>query len=202
MSSALNEEIGVERHRWNPGAVKSDREPRRRVELIGFGALTDGTTFRITVLDLSYDGCRVESAIALFPGLKLKISITGMGGSLDAEVRWCRDGHAGLRFNPEEQVEDEQVPRKQERIEVAATLSLRRFGRANYQARLFDLTPTGCKVEFVERPLVDELLWVKFDGLDAIEAKVRWLDGFYGGVEFVRPIYPAVFEMLLAKLRA
>src|SRR5438874_531353 len=98
------------------------------------------------------------------PGLRLKVSILGLGSALDAEVRWYRDGHAGLHFDPEERAQDPQVPRKEERVELAAELSLRRFGRANYKARLFDLAPTGCKVEFVERPLVDELLWVKFDG--------------------------------------
>ena len=201
MSPVTNEKTCGERLRLDASGSKSDREPRRRVELEGFGALTDGTTFRVKVLDLSYDGCKVETGIALFPGLKLKVSMLGLGSALDAEVRWYRDGQAGLQFNPEENAPESKVPRKEERVELAAELSLRRFGRANYKARLFDLAPTGCKVEFVERPLVDELLWVKFDGLDAVEAKVRWIDGFYGGLEFVRPIYDAVFQMLLARLR-
>ena len=62
------------------------------------------------------------------------------------------------------------------------------------------MSPRGCKVEFVERPRMDELVWVKFDWLAAIEAEVCWVDGFFGGLKFLRPIYPAVFELLLARL--
>jgi hypothetical protein len=45
-------------------------------------------------------------------------------------------------------------------------------------------------------------VWAKLDGFDSIEATVRWVDGFYGGLEFVRPIYPSVFDLLLARLKA
>ena len=65
---------------------------------------------------------------------------------------------------------------------------------------MYDISPQGCKVEFVERPRLDELVWVKFDGLEAIEAGVCWRDDFFGGVKFLRPIYLPVFEMLLARL--
>jgi hypothetical protein len=182
----------------------NDREPRRTVELAAFAALDNGATFRVRVLDLSYDGCRIETPLALLPGIVLKVSITGLGGALDAAVRWCRDGYAGLRFYPEDIQEPapQQTPRGCERVQLNAELSLRRFGRHQYQVRIFDLASTGCKVEFVERPKVGEIVWVKFDGLDAIEAVVRWVDGFYGGLEFVRPIYLAVFDILLAKLKS
>ena len=118
-------------------------------------------------LDLSYDGCKIETPVALLPGVKLKVSITGLGGALDAAVRWCREGHAGLRFYPEEMEEPapQHTPRKAERVDLNGALSLRRFGRHHYEVRIFNLAPTGCKVEFVERPKADEAVWVKFDGL-------------------------------------
>lgn len=182
------------------GAIR-ERDPRRQVELSGFAALANGTTFQVAVLDLSYDGCKIATAVALAPGTRLKVSITGLGGALAASVRWCRDGRAGLQFNADEVAKKAQVPRGETRLNITAALSLRRAGRASYGARMFDCAPTGCKVEFVERPKVDEVLWVKFDKMDAIEAKVRWVDGYYGGLEFIRPIYPAVFQMLLVRLR-
>lgn len=178
------------------------RQPRRQVELNGYGLLDDGTTFAISVVDLSYDGCKVETALALIPGLTLKVSILGARGAIPAVVRWCRDGRAGLKFSPDDEPEAAQTPREYDRIALSAKLSLRRTGRQQYLARLFDIAPTGCKVEFIERPRRDESMWVKFDGLEGIEATVRWVDGFYGGLEFVRPIYPAVFDLLLARLRA
>ena len=46
-----------------------------------------------------------------------------------------------------------------------------------------------------------ERLDTMLSSFDSIEATVRWVDGFYGGLEFVRPIYPAVFDILLVRLR-
>jgi hypothetical protein len=59
----------------------------------------------------------------------------------------------------------------------------------------------GCKLEFVERPELAERVWVKFEGLDAIEGQVCWIDGFVVGIEFVRPMYAAVFDALVPRLR-
>ena len=177
------------------------REPRKPVTLKGFGVLDDGTTFGISILDLSYNGCKIETELPLSPGLRLRISIVGLGSALEATVRWRRNGRAGLQFRAEKAVVQPQTPRRHERIETCGELSMRRTGRPNYQARVFDLTPTGCRVDFVERPKPGEVLWVKFPGLDSIESTVRWVDGFKGGLEFARPIYPAVFDLLLATLR-
>jgi PilZ domain-containing protein len=181
-------------------SLESDRSPRRAAALEGFGLLHDGKTFPLKVVDLSYDGCRIETAIALLPGVKLKMSVMGFGGAVDAAVRWCRNGSAGLKFNPDDLLEKSEKPRYCERIEVAAELSLRRLGRQHYRARLFDLSPKGCKVEFIERPRPGDTIWAKFDGIDPIESITRWMDGFYGGLEFVRPIYPAVFDLMIARL--
>ena len=70
-----------------------------------------------------------------------------------------------------------------------------------YRVRVYDASSHGCRLEFVERPQVDDHVWVKFDGLEAIESRVRWVRGFVVGVEFVRPMYPAVFDALVARLR-
>ena len=168
----------------------------------GFGLLQDGTTFRLSIVDISYDGCKVESSVALFPGLSLTMSVTGIAGAIDARVSWCREGRAGLRFDPDRAPEKSHQPRVSERAEVEAEVSLRRSGGHSYRVRLFDLTGAGCKIEFVERPKGGELVWVKFDGIEAIEATVCWVDGHTGGLRFLRPFYPSVFELLLARLQA
>jgi hypothetical protein len=63
-----------------------------------------------------------------------------------------------------------------------------------------DISPEGCKLEFVERPRLDETVWVKFEGLDAVESNVCWVRGSDVGIEFVRPIYPSVFDGLVRRL--
>lgn len=176
------------------------REQRRTVTLPAHILCENGEITSADVLDLSYDGCRVETPVALREGSTVKLSVVALGAN-DAQVRWYADGKAGLSFAIHSAWEREIQPRKAERIELSADLSLRRVGRQHYRARVFDISPEGCKVEFVERPRLDELVWVKFDCLDAVEAAVCWVDGFYGGVKFLRPIYPAVFDLLLTKLQ-
>jgi hypothetical protein len=41
---------------------------------------------------------------------------------------------------------------------------------------------------------------LKFDGLEALEAEVCWVDGFVAGLQFDKPIHPAVFDLLLERL--
>jgi hypothetical protein len=92
-------------------------------------------------------------------------------------------------------------PRRSERVPLDAIIALRRPGQISYRVKVFDVSLHGCRVEFVEKPQIDEQLWVKFDGLNALEAEVCWIEGFSAGVNFVKPIHPAVFERLIATLR-
>jgi hypothetical protein len=91
--------------------------------------------------------------------------------------------------------------RRSERVALAAEVSLRRSGQNNYRVRVFDASLHGCRVEFVERPQLDEQLWVKFDGLQPLEAGVCWIEGFAAGVNFRQPIHPAVFDRLVGTLK-
>lgn len=91
-------------------------------------------------------------------------------------------------------------PRKDVRVGLSADVTLRRSGRSNYRVTILDLSLHGCKVEFIERPTLDELVWIKFDDLQSLEAMICWTRGFDVGLEFERPIHPAVFEMLVSKL--
>lgn len=176
------------------------RKPRRTVEMKGFAALDDGATFAISVVDLSYDGCKIETELALLPGMRMKLSFPELGIATAASVRWYRRGRSGLVFYPEDLAEKALTVRKHDRIVLTGEILIRRSGRPQYRTRFFDMTPAGCKVEFVERPRDGETVWVKFEGLTALESTVRWVEGFSVGVEFVRPFYPSVFDLLVARM--
>ena len=92
-------------------------------------------------------------------------------------------------------------PRKGVRVGLSAEISLRRSGRGSFRVRIIDMSLHGCKAEFVERPNLDELVWVKFGDLQSVQAMVCWIRGFEVGLEFERPIHAAVFEMLLERLK-
>ena len=46
--------------------------------------------------------------------------------------------------------------RRSNRIVVNAEITLRRSGALSYPVRVFDASPLGCKLEFVERPQLEE----------------------------------------------
>jgi hypothetical protein len=94
-----------------------------------------------------------------------------------------------------------QRPRKAARIAIDAEVAMRRTGQPHYRVSVYDISPHGCKLEFVERPRLDERIWVKFEGLEALQALVCWFEGFTAGVEFERAIHPAVFDLLLSRLK-
>lgn len=92
-------------------------------------------------------------------------------------------------------------PRKGRREAIRGEIMSRRAGALVCQVQLFDVSPHGCKVEFLERPKVDERVWVKFEGLESLSGLVCWVDGFVAGVEFDKTIHSAVFERLVTQLR-
>ena len=91
--------------------------------------------------------------------------------------------------------------RKAPRVELDAEVLVRRTSGNNYRVRVFDLSPHGCKVEFIERPTLDERIFIKIEGLDGIEGVVRWTEGFVVGVDFARPMHAAVFDHVVKRLR-
>ena len=93
-----------------------------------------------------------------------------------------------------------QPERRTPRVDLDAEVLLRRSMQINYRVRVYDISPQGCLVEFCEAPSLQELLWVKFEGLEALEALVCWTRGPLAGLKFVRPIHPAVFALLLRRL--
>jgi hypothetical protein len=92
-------------------------------------------------------------------------------------------------------------PRKSARVTISAEVQLRRRGHHNYCVSIFDLSPEGCRVDPLEKPQLDEELCVKFDGLEALVATVCWIEGNTAGVEFQRPIHPAVVDLIVKRTK-
>jgi hypothetical protein len=91
--------------------------------------------------------------------------------------------------------------RKVARVPIDVEVFMRRSVERSYPAAVHDLSTAGCSLEFAERPRVGESVWIKFEGLEALESIVRWIEGDSAGVEFVKHLHPAVFDALLSKLR-
>lgn len=189
----------------DPGTMKAtdapvERNERRPVRLHALVMRGDGSTVDVSLLDLSYEGCGIDSPVELTPGEAIKLSVLRRGG-IDAHVRWCKEGRAGLVFAPEKVSERKHWPRQSVRTSLGAEVALRRVGQNSYRVRVTDLSPEGCKVDLVERPRIEERLLIKFDGLEVLEAEVCWVEGYVAGLRFDKAIHPAVFDLLLERLR-
>ena len=77
---------------------------------------------------------------------------------------------------------------------INAEVALRLSGQLN--CGVFDASPS--KLEFIERPDLDERVWIKLVKLDAIEGIICWVEGHGAGVEFAQPMHPTVLDMLLS----
>jgi hypothetical protein len=174
------------------------RHERRAVELRAFLVRAGDEIVDVRVLDLSYDGCRIETYSSLPAGEVVKLSVLGRG-AIRAKVRWCKARKAGLSFETEPSPR-KQWPRRALRVSVTAEILLRRSTTLGYRVRVFDASPYGCKCEFIERPRINERVWVKFEGLEALETEVCWVEDSSCGLRFANPIHPAVFDMLLHRL--
>ena len=175
------------------------RQDRRDVRLEGYAALADGQTLPITVLDLSYEGCAISCPVALAPDDIISLSVLRLGG-IQAVVRWFKGGKAGLEFTPPAAEAKTMWPRRSERVSLVAEVTMRRHGGPSFRVNVFDASTDGCKIDFVDRPLANERLSIRFEGLEALEAEVCWIEQHYVGVKFARAIHPAVFDLLVERL--
>ena len=79
-------------------------------------------------------------------------------------------------------------------------LRVRRIGGFNFQAGLKDVSADGCRIELIEECQPGEDVIARFPQLEPLGAWVRWTLGVTAGLEFMRPIHPAVFAALLTRL--
>ena len=179
---------------------EAKRDERRSVEMRAYLILGETDILDVRVLNLSYDGCAVETTVPLKVGDPVQLSILSRG-TIRARVRWYRDRRAGLlcEMAPAPR---KHSPRRQQRSPMDGQVLLRRSGNIGYRVRVFDASCEGCRCEFVERPQIGERVWLKFDGLESMESEVCWIEGFNAGLKFAHAIHPAVFAILLDRFGA
>ena len=91
--------------------------------------------------------------------------------------------------------------RKAERIPLVADIDFRRTGEHRWRVNILDISPQGCRVEVPVRVKPEDMIWITFPGLEALQGKVCWIDEWIAGVEFDRPLHPAVFDMVEQRMR-
>jgi hypothetical protein len=90
--------------------------------------------------------------------------------------------------------------RRFSRVSVPSEIVVRRIGGFNFQVSLKDISSGGCRVEMIEPCQLGDPLIARRPELEPLGSRVCWGDGTITGVEFLRPIHPAVFDALLARM--
>ena len=97
------------------------------------------------------------------------------------------------------------VPREGERrrsgrFATGSAIHARRIPGTNFEVALDNVSAGGCRIEMLEECQEGEDVVTRFPDLEPLGAHVRWSLGHTAGLEFVRPIHPAVFGSLLERL--
>lgn len=87
-----------------------------------------------------------------------------------------------------------------DRVPLDAEVDFRRAKEHRYAVRLHDLTASGCRIDLPEHVTNPDQVWVTLPGLETMQSTVRWESDWVAGLEFDRPMHPAVFDHMAAKL--
>jgi hypothetical protein len=91
--------------------------------------------------------------------------------------------------------------RQSDRFAGGAPVHARRIPGTNFEVPLDNISTGGCRIETLEECEEGDDIIARLPHLEPIGARVRWTIGYAAGLQFVRPIHPAVFSTLLEQLR-
>jgi hypothetical protein len=84
--------------------------------------------------------------------------------------------------------------RRASRNRVRVTADFRKVGRTPFRVQVVDLSQTGCHCETTSKVMIGDRVWITLNGLEAIEAIIRWATPFGFGCEWAHPMHISVFE--------
>ncbi|MGZ8282737.1 MAG: PilZ domain-containing protein [Allosphingosinicella sp.] len=91
--------------------------------------------------------------------------------------------------------------RRAERVEVAFGAGLRQRGASGVTVQILDLSTDGFRVATHLELMIGTDVWLRLPGLEPSHARVVWSDAQFIGCAFVRPLHPAVVDMLVARTK-
>lgn len=91
--------------------------------------------------------------------------------------------------------------RRADRVPVELGAGLRQRGASGVSVQIMDLSTDGFKAATHLELYPGTDVWLRLPGLEACHARVMWSQGHYVGCAFVRPLHPAVVDMIAAKGR-
>ena len=89
--------------------------------------------------------------------------------------------------------------RRVERVPVELGAGLRQRGASGVSVQIMDLSTDGFRVATHLDLYPGTDVWLRLPGLEPNHARVIWAQGHYVGCAFVRPLHPAVVQMVITK---
>lgn len=91
--------------------------------------------------------------------------------------------------------------RRAARREVVLGAGLRQRGAHAVTIQVLDLSTHGFRAATHLDLMIGSDVWLKMPGLESLHARVAWMQGHIMGCEFVRPLHPAVLDMVVRAAR-
>jgi hypothetical protein len=95
---------------------------------------------------------------------------------------------------------DDSDPRRAERVPLRADIEFRRVGEHRWRVNILDFSPEGCRVDLPVKVDVEDLVWISLPGIESIQGIVCWVKEWEAGVQFAKPLYPSVFDMVRERM--
>ena len=96
----------------------------------------------------------------------------------------------------------ERKGRRSERVPIELGAGLRQRGASGVSVQIMDLSTDGFKAATHLELYPGTDVWLRLPGLEACHAQVMWSQGHHVGCAFVRPLHPAVLDMIVARGRS
>ncbi|HEY0027357.1 MAG TPA: PilZ domain-containing protein [Allosphingosinicella sp.] len=87
--------------------------------------------------------------------------------------------------------------RKASRAEVTLGAGLRQRGASGVTIQIMDLSTHGFRAATHLELERGTDVWLKLPGLESLHAQVMWMRGHLLGCQFIRPLHPAVLDMMV-----
>ena len=108
---------------------------------------------------------------------------------------------AALRDGEQQKEQPREGERRQcGRFATGSQVHVRRIPGVSFEVALDNVSSGGCRIELIEECEIGEDVITRLPDLEPLGARVRWTMGPTAGLQFVRPIHPAVFGSLLERL--
>ncbi|MDB5691353.1 MAG: PilZ protein [Alphaproteobacteria bacterium] len=102
-----------------------------------------------------------------------------------------------MEFTGELSTEPGSEGRRAARAEVVLGAGLRQRGAHSVTVQIVDLSTDGFRAATHLDLFPGSDVWLKLPGLESLHGRVVWMRGHLMGCQFVRPLHPAVLDMIV-----